>query len=159
MNKLNFFLRLNNITRLLIFLIASVFFTLVFNFLIKKYSLNIDNQSNSLKLEGLLKFYVLAIIAPFFETIFLNFFPVWILRKYFSNKIFVIFLSSFVFSCLHYYSLIYIIFAFFSGIILNSFLMITLMKNSELKSVLYLILLHSLYNIVGFLLFDIFEII
>ena len=78
----------------------------------------------------LLKFLVVSFLAPFFETIFLNFFPFLIVNYFIKKKIIVLVILSLLFSFLHYYSFCYMVFAFISGMIINLFFIIMIEKNS-----------------------------
>lgn len=92
------------------------------------------------------KIIVGCILAPIFETYLFQVLPNSILVKLNvkSNWLLIV-LPSLIFGLNHYYDVLYIIAAFFMGVILNLFYLFT--KDNYKYSIVALVLLHSMYNI------------
>ena len=152
----------NNTTNLKIlfqFLLSSILYAIVFNFFASRFNIQSnfwDNGFNELNI--FLKFFLAVVIAPIFETILLNLLPIVVLEKLTKNKYIIVFLASLLFAVLHWYSIYYVIFTFFGGILLNSFFLIIQCKSNTNQAVIFTILYHSLYNLFGFILLEILKI-
>jgi len=137
---------------LFIFLLISVIFSGFCNWIFEVY--NIDpkiNYKDPLKNNLFLKFIVNVFVAPFIETIIFSLLPFLIFKLKIKNLILIIFTLSFIFACLHTYSIYYMIFGFFSGFLLNTFFIITFVKHGINKAILFTFLYHSLYNFIAFI--------
>ncbi len=64
------------------------------------------------------KLIVGSLVAPFLETYFFQQLPYTILKKWNANNTIIILISSVLFGLSHFYSLYYMIFGFFAGIVL-----------------------------------------
>lgn len=96
------------------------------------------------------KFIIIVLITPLIETLVFQFIPIEFLkRKKWCKPPFLIIVPSLIFSMAHYYHFIYVIMAFVGGIILNYYYIET-QKISKYPFLLTS-LLHSLYNLYGFL--------
>lgn len=134
---------------LLLKILNSYFFTYLNNRFFKLENRTFDNLE-----EGEL-FFMVVIAAPIIETLicqyilyeFLNYLKV-------KNTIVLIVLMSIIFSLGHNYHWLYMVATFFSGLILN-YLYISILKNrGEWIAILLTILMHSSYNLFGFLFAD-----
>lgn len=103
------------------------------------------------------KIILLVIIAPLFETALFNILPIKLLQLLFKSKIIIILLASIVFALIHYYSLVYMIMTYLGALGLNTFYIVTEHKKGRLASFGLTTLLHSVYNLIGFLVIDIFK--
>lgn len=92
------------------------------------------------------------------ETIFFNLLPVKGLQLVFKNKFLIIFIVSLIFSILHTYSLSYMFMTFVGGVLLNTYFIISDVKFGWKKASLYTALLHSTYNLIGFLILEVFHV-
>lgn len=149
---------MKRINILFLFVLLSVFFSICFSVLAEFLNPGATTRVDFYKDRIIDKFIVLIFIAPFLETLLLNYLPFKVLNKFKCNNCLIIIISSLIFSLLHNYSCVYMIFAFFSGLIINSFFMIIYKQSDEIISSFYTFLLHSLYNLIIFLLNDIFNI-
>ena len=148
-----------NVKILFIFLILSILLAIGFNYFLIKFNIQSnfwDNGFNEFNI--FLKFFLVVVISPVLETIITNLIPIVILEKLIKNKYIIVFLASLLFAVLHWYSIYYVIFAFFGGILLNSFFIIIQNKSNTNKAVIFTILYHSLYNLFGFILLEILKI-
>lgn len=124
-------------------------------------SLNLDFGEGSSPLKGIplyAQFVFLVLMAPFFETIFFNLLPIKLLQLFFKNRIIIVLLASIVFSLIHFYSVPYMLMTYLGGIGLNFFYIFTEEKKGILVSFGLTVLLHSAYNLIGFLLIEIFNV-
>ena len=93
-----------------------------------------------------------VVLAPIIETLIFQLFLYRIINKTrINNTLIIIILMSFVFSQAHWYHWLYVVAAFINGIFLNYFYLYTYKKKNELVAVLLTIVLHSSYNLFGFL--------
>lgn len=100
----------------------------------------------------------MIVLAPIFETLVFNLVPIKILQMFIKNNHVIIILSSFAFSFIHTYSFIYMIMTYLGGASLNTFYLVTEKKKGILKSAGLTMLIHSIYNLIGFFLIEIFHI-
>ena len=95
----------------------------------------------------ILDFFKIVILAPLFET-FISQYCVFILLSRFSffrnHQSFVILISAISFGVMHYYSLIYIVYAFIMGLFLMYAYMLRLQKEDSFKAVSSI---HALVNL------------
>jgi len=111
-------------------------------------------SSNFIKNEDieLVTIFISAIVlAPFVETIIANYMFIKILTKFTKNTILIITISSIIFALFHCYNIIYMIYAFFSGLILNYFFLRIKQKQNNYSAIIMTTLLHFLYNLTGFI--------
>lgn len=104
------------------------------------------------------KIIILILIAPLLETAIFNVLPIKLLQFLFKNKLIIILSASIVFSLIHYYSWVYMLMTYIGGVGLNMFYILTEEKKGGFASFGWTALLHSSYNLIGFILIDIFEI-
>lgn len=102
-------------------------------------------------------FFLVVIFAPIFETLLFNVAPVKLLQLLFKNKYIILLLASLVFSLIHTYSLAYLIITYIGGLSFNFFYMTSEKRKGFAFSITFTVLLHALYNLVGFLLIEIFH--
>jgi hypothetical protein len=96
------------------------------------------------------KFIIVVLITPLIETLIFQFIPIEFLKRTkWSKPLFLILVPSLIFSMMHYYHFIYVIMTFVGGIILNYYYL-EMQKISKYPFLLTA-LLHSLYNLYGFL--------
>ena len=101
------------------------------------------------------KILIILIIAPIIETLTLNLLPIKIFKKIIKSNLITIILTSSIFAFMHYYSFLSILKSFVSGIIYNGFFLVVETKYQVLiKAILLTILLHSFYNLFGFLIIE-----
>jgi|JI10StandDraft_1071094.scaffolds.fasta_scaffold1095014_3 hypothetical protein len=97
-------------------------------------------------------FFLAVVLAPIIETLIFQLFLYRLLDKTrINNMPIIIILMSFAFSQAHWYHWLYVVAAFINGIFLNYFYLYTYKKKNELVAVLLTIVLHSSYNLFGFL--------
>jgi membrane protease YdiL (CAAX protease family) len=121
--------------------------------------LNVDFGESSMKNVPILYIFLLVvIIAPFIETLLFNTLPIKIIQYFIKNKYIIILLSSIVFALIHTYSVAYIFMTYFGAISINTFYLVTEEKKGLLKASGLTVLLHSVYNLIGFLLIEIFHV-
>ncbi len=120
-----------------------------FDFLNDKF-FHLSNTGNDInKMSRNEQFLIAVIIAPLIETLVAQFMLVETLRQKITNQKLLILLSSLFFAFMHYYSWLYIVVTFFGGLILNYYYL-EIQKISK-YSFFLTALLHSLYNLYGFL--------
>ncbi|MFP4090525.1 MAG: type II CAAX prenyl endopeptidase Rce1 family protein [Cyclobacteriaceae bacterium] len=100
-------------------------------------------------------FFVTVIFAPLLETFLCQYLVIEILYRF--KKISVssiIIISALIFSLGHYYNIIYIFFAFVSGLVYASYYLYLKMEKKRFPF-LYIVGLHALYNFTVFILDDV----
>ncbi|MBS7254028.1 CPBP family intramembrane glutamic endopeptidase [Flavobacterium branchiicola] len=122
-----------------------------FNWINDNYVHYVNTTENGLKdFSYWEKFSIAVIIGPICETGILQYTPNKILEKLkVKSEVLKILLPSVLFGLCHFYSLIYVVMTFFSALVLNAFYI-----KSKSRSSWYFILtalLHSLYNLYGYL--------
>lgn len=96
--------------------------------------------------------FLVVVFAPIIETLIFQLFLYNLLSRIgIKNEIIFILLMSFAFSQMHWYHWLYVIAAFINAIFLNYFYLYVYRKKNEIIAVLLTILLHSSYNLFGFL--------
>ncbi|MBU2525503.1 MAG: CPBP family intramembrane metalloprotease [Bacteroidetes bacterium] len=134
-------------------LIIQIILALIPNFF------DVDFGENSMENKSLLHiFFLVVIFAPILETMFFNVLPVELLNSFIKNKYLIILLASIVFALIHTYSVAYLIMTYFGSIGLNAFYLVVKEKKGLLMASGLTILLHSIYNLIGFLLIEIFHV-
>jgi len=131
-----------------IYLAIAIINGYLFNFLANESNIEVDYGFE--KVNPIVKFLAIVVLAPVLETYLINYYPIKILEKWkVKSKIVLIIIPSIIFSLFHYYNLIYVCMAFFGGLIMNSYYIV----NRELsdKAIYWLMLLHSMYNLFGYL--------
>jgi membrane protease YdiL (CAAX protease family) len=94
---------------------------------------------------------IIIIIAPILETLIFQHILYLILKKIkIKNDTVCIIIMSLIFSQVHWYNWLYVIMAFFGGLILNSFYA-TINKRTPKYSYILTVLFHALFNLYGFL--------
>ena len=96
-------------------------------------------------------FLLVVIFAPVIETLIFQWFLYQLLDKIKVNSVSIVILMSIAFSLAHWYHWLYVIAAFIKGLFLNYFYVYILKNRNELIAVLLTIVLHSSYNLFGFL--------
>ncbi len=127
-----------------------IIIAILFNLLSSYFNI-LNSSLNSENTELIVLFISVVLVAPFFETLVSNYIFLTILSKFTKNFMFLIVISSIFFALFHYYSIIYMIYAFFSGLILNYYFLTIKQKKSNYSAILMTTLLHSLYNLTGFI--------
>lgn len=112
--------------------------------------LQLDVNNDLVKQEVSFHFVTVVLIAPVLEALIFQYLPNVLLQNIgVENKVILIVLPSILFSLMHFYNWVYIIMAFNGGIILNSYYVFIKQKTGH--PLAYVSLLHSLYNLYGFL--------
>lgn len=104
----------------------------------------------------LFKFFTIVFFTPLIETFLLNFLPYQIFKRFIKKNVIIIILNALLFSVLHHYSYTYMVMTFIGGIFLNFFYVACVHKKHF--AFLFTTLLHAVYNLIGFILIDIFEV-
>lgn len=153
--KINLWLNnLNRITYVLIIALLLLSFAFIFNSfldLIKQKDIIIFKSQNDEK-SIIFLFLTTIIIAPIVETFLGQSLPYFLLRKvkYFRERnLLVLLTSSFFFGVLHFYSIFYIVYAFFLGLILMFGYMVRIINDN--KTFLLITICHSLLNLAIFI--------
>ena len=114
----------------------------------------LENRAFDILSEGEL-FFAVTVVAPIIETLIFQYGLHRFLRYLkVKNTLILICLMSLVFSLGHNYHWLYMVAIFFNGLILNYLYINTLENRGELVAVLLTALIHSLYNLFGFLFLD-----
>lgn len=96
-------------------------------------------------------FLVIAIVAPIFETLFLQTMLYKLLRiTKIKSFYFYLISMSLVFSLLHTYNWFYIVMTFFNSLLINNFYIRIIQKKDTFTAFSLTALLHSLYNLYGY---------
>jgi membrane protease YdiL (CAAX protease family) len=119
-----------------------------FNYIHTFYNVN-NNQENINSLPHFDKFFILIIFAPILETTFFQYIPIEFSLKYTQKEWIAILISSLCFCSIHIYSFIYVLMAFFGGVILAKYYLYV--RNKNKMPILFTIFFHALYNIYGLL--------
>lgn len=145
---------LNGITFLLIISILLFSVAFCFNYFLgfikQKDIIFIDFQNDGKSI--IIIFITTIILAPIFETFLGQYLPYILLRKvkYLSTRShLILIISSLFFGLIHFYSLFYIVYAFFLGLILMYGYMVRI-KNDN-RTFLLIAICHSLLNLVIFI--------
>jgi len=112
---------------------------------------NLDNNGLSIENNSFKEFVILSIFIPTFETICFITIPTFLLKFVIKKKIIIVLIISSLFAFFHDYSLIYIIYAFFAGIIMSVFYILLFEKYNFFVAFLLSILLHSAHNSILYL--------
>lgn len=97
-------------------------------------------------------FFLAVVLAPIIETLIFQLFLYRLINKTrINNTSIIIILMSFAFSQAHWYHWLYVVAAFINGLFLNYFYLHTYRNKNESIAVLLTIVLHSSYNLFGFL--------
>lgn len=97
-------------------------------------------------------FFLAVVFAPIFETLIFQLFLFRLLNKMrIKNTLIIVILMSVAFSQAHWYHWLYVVATFINGLFLNYFYLYIHKKKNELIAVLLTIVLHSSYNLYGFL--------
>lgn len=97
------------------------------------------------------KYTLVLIVGPLFETLVFNLMTNEILLKIVNTYI-VIFISSFIFASIHYYSVYYIIHAFTGALIMNAFYFYCRRNWSVYHAFILVLFLHFNHNLLGIIL-------
>ena len=121
-----------------------------FNFINDKFFHFTSDENGLAHLPIEAKLAIIVFLAPIIETVIFQFIPIEILKNTkLRNPVFLILIPSLIFAGAHWYHFIYIIMAFVGGIILNYYYVET--QKISKYSFLLVVLLHSLYNLYGFI--------
>lgn len=104
----------------------------------------------------LFKFFIIVFFTPLIETFLLNFLPYQIFKRFIKKNVIIIILNALIFAVLHHYSYTYMVMTFIGGIFLNFFYVACVYKKHF--AFLLTTLLHAVYNLIGFLLIEVFEV-
>ena len=108
-----------------------------------------SSNYNGYKLSQNELFLIVVIIAPIIETYIAQFALMKFLKIYITNQIYLLIIASTFFGIMHNYNWLYMLVTFFLGLILNYYYL-EVQKISK-YSFFLTALLHSLYNLYGFL--------
>jgi membrane protease YdiL (CAAX protease family) len=100
----------------------------------------------------LMKFAIIVILAPFFETFFFNYLPIYILKRITpikNKKYLLVLLPSILFACFHFYNPLYPFMALFGGLIMNYYFL--KLDDKTNKAFWSVAILHASYNLYGYL--------
>lgn len=144
-------------TNFLFFIILLI--NITFSLLLKL--INIDFGDSGLEeYPDYVKFLFVVALAPVIETVLFNLLPIKILQyvNFFKkNPLYVIFIASVVFSLTHTYSIAYVFMTYIGAITLNTFFIVVQIKKNTKIAFILTVLLHSAYNLIGFLLIEVFD--
>lgn len=140
-----------NILFFIFYLFLTILNGYIFNWINDTYFNYTNKSENGLKdFTKIEKFSIIVIFAPVIETLIFQYIPNKILEKLkIKKKALNIVIPSLLFSLVHYYSPIYIVMTFISGVLLNKFYIECKTKTNIY--ILLTILLHSMYNLYGYL--------
>ena len=118
-------------------------------------ALKVDFGNNSVEdTPKIIIFILVVFFAPFFETLVFNLLPVKLMQYLTRSTFLIIFTSSFAFALIHIYSIAYLLMTYIGGIFLNTLYLVFEKKHGILKAFLLIISLHSIYNLIGFILME-----
>jgi uncharacterized protein len=123
-----------------------------FDWVIKIYNISVGNRE-VLDISKWEKFWLVCFIAPIIETLVFQFLPVFIISKFIKNENGTIFLIALIFCLFHTYSVVYVCMTFMGGVIMGYFYFKT--KKLGFYPIVSTIILHSFYNLYGFLFVDV----
>lgn len=145
-------LRVKTVFLFLTVLLFQIILAFVLNFL------DIDFGENPMKDKSAENiFFLVVIVAPIFETLLFNVLPIKAIQFFIKNKLVIVLLSSLGFASIHTYSIVYLIMTYFGAIGLNTFYLVIEEKKGFLNAIGLTVLLHSIYNLFGFLLIEVFH--
>lgn len=153
-NKLNSFKFI--ISASLLSYISTILFTLISLYLnnITKLDVNTVLDVNT-ELPLAINLFIAIFLVPIIESgiilVIIN-----LINKFIKNKVHLLLISAILFSCLHYYSLIYILAVFIPSLIFIYSYLIYKSKNVYLKAIAMMTIIHSLYNFYNILFRNIF---
>ncbi|MDN4752930.1 CPBP family glutamic-type intramembrane protease [Porphyromonadaceae bacterium W3.11] len=104
-----------------VFWAVGCLWNLIFNMLVQLSGIQLDILHNFEPPQSIFDYVVFILIAPLVETALFQALPYYLLSKieFFRKRIWlIIIVSGLVFASLHFYSIIYVVFAFFPGILL-----------------------------------------
>ena len=149
-NKIKNLLKNNVITTLLFFLLLVILNGYFFNYLNSQFFKLNNNAFDSFTKQEL--FVVAVIIAPIIETLLFQFllynFLIFMKLK---NVWQIIFIMSFIFSQVHWYNWLYVVATFFCALFFNLYYIFIVRSKNKFLAILMVTILHSLYNLFGFL--------
>ena len=130
----------------LFFLIGNAY---LFNYIIKLYGITLE-ENDLLADNKTIELILVVLIGPFFETLVLQFL-LKLRLDHFNFSVYIkILIHASVFAVLHDYTYVYVIMAFFGGLIFNSYYYYSFAKY-RYYALFLVFLLHSFYNLYGFL--------
>lgn len=135
-----------------IFYLISVLNVVTFNLISNYFKINsgFNNESQTV----LEIFFTVVILAPLIETFLFNYTTQKFIEFFTSHKIKVILFSSIVFSIVHCYSFIYMVYSFFAGLILNLFYHYCKSNFNVTNAFWLTFLLHLAHNLTGFIILE-----
>jgi len=138
---------LNNPTYVFVFVVAKLIVAYLFSLLALEYS-GKSITSGFLEFRTETEHFIAAVLlALVLETYFFQYLFFKYLSRYFKNYV-IVFVSAFVFSLFHFYNSWYIVYAFFSGLLLSA----SYCYRPNAYPFLITLLIHSIYNLSAFLL-------
>jgi uncharacterized protein len=123
-----------------------------FNYINNKYFQYSSKKNGLSDIPVLIKFAIIIILAPFFETFFFNYLPIYILKRITpikSKKYLLVLLPSIFFACFHFYNPLYPFMALFGGLIMNYYFL--KLDDKTNKAFWSVAILHASYNLYGYL--------
>ncbi|NJK83368.1 MAG: CPBP family intramembrane metalloprotease [Saprospiraceae bacterium] len=147
MRKLHlFFLNTPFVFSFWIFLIVSILWLHLFIAIVNYFKIDVFALSGKIEFETLTEeFFIVVVIAPLMET-FLFQYLVFLIFDFFKlNKAVIILVSAALFASIHYYSWVYILFTFGSGLLLGYIYWLCQLKS--LRPFILVFSLHGLYNL------------
>ena len=131
---------------ILIGIIAPLLINLFFHII--TYIAGLENLHNGGYTTNFIDFVTIVFIAPFIETLFFQYTPLRVAELFFKNNKYIFFITiiitSTLFGLLHWKSILYIIIAFFYGLIWSFCCLVFIRKKQH--PILYTALIHSCYN-------------
>ena len=151
---IKYFFGVNPLKLLLVILIVSVSVAFCFDFFMNEQS----NGSSFDEIPIWEKLFLILIVGPILETLFLNYLPILVLKNFTKNNFVFLIFNSTIFSLLHNYSWVYIFFAFLSALLLNIYFLIIMIEKNEMEAIKFTVLLHFSYNLTIFIMSDLLKI-
>jgi hypothetical protein len=105
-------------------------------------------------------FILVIILGPIIETVLFNLLPIKILQyvNFFKkNPLYLILIASVCFSLTHTYSIPYVFMTYLGAITLNTFFIAVQSKKNTKTAFILTAVLHSAYNLIGFFLIEVFD--
>lgn len=122
----------------------------LFNYINDKFYQYSSNGNGLNDFSKTAKFLIVVLFAPIIETFISQFCPIELMKNFkITNRAILIIIPSFLFSLMHQYHPIYMGMTFFSGLIL-CYYYLEIQKTTK-YSYFLTALLHSLYNLYGFI--------
>jgi hypothetical protein len=138
-------LKQNPIYLFFLFFLLDVLKMFFFEFI--KLLLDIESNGLELKENSSKELFIISVFVPILETFFCFTLPILFLRLIrVKNNYLIIAIISVIFASQHDYSIIYIVFAFCSGVVMSVYYLIHLKKYNTITAFVMTTILHGVYN-------------